>query len=143
MGRINLGKVLVGGLVAGVVLNVCDIVGGMYLFMDDQKELVSRLHLDPAVLNMDMAHALPWIVIDFIVGILLVLAYAMVRPRFGPGPKTALTSGLLLYGVVTVIMYGFTKMGIFTTSGFVKMSIFYAVVWLVGSVVGAALYKEA
>jgi hypothetical protein len=142
MGRINLGKVIVGGLVAGVILNVFDIAGAMLLFQEDMKELVARLHLDPAVMNTDMAHILPWIIIDFILGILLVLAYATMRPRFGPGPKTALMSGFLLYATVTVLMYGFMKMGIFTSAAFVKNSMFYLVAWLVASVAGAALYKE-
>src|SRR5437667_4515115 len=33
----------------------------------------------------------------FVLGVLLVWLYAAIRPRFGPGPKTSLIAGLVLW----------------------------------------------
>src|SRR5262249_14857580 len=140
MTRINFGRVIIAGIVAGVVLNVCDVAGGM-LLADQQKELISRLHLDPALMT-DVSKAVPWIVIDFLVGMLMAFTYASIRPRFGPGPRTAITGGLLLYSTVTVLMYGFMSMGIFTREAFVGNAVVHLVAWLLGSLTAGALYKE-
>jgi len=44
---INYGRVLLGGLVAGVVLNACDYVIGTYIMASDMQRTAQRLNLDP------------------------------------------------------------------------------------------------
>ena len=67
-----------------------------------------------------MSAAAPWIVIDFLFGILIVWTYAAMRPRFGPGPKTALIAGITLYLAVTTVLYGFTSMGMMSIRAFAR-----------------------
>ncbi len=90
MGKINMMKVLVGGLIAGVVLNIIDGVLFGYLLKDQMAAAMASLNR-PAMTNAQI----PWFVfLDFVAGVFLVWLYAAVRPRFGAGPATAAKAGL-------------------------------------------------
>ncbi len=138
MGGINLGRVVLGGLAAGVVLNCVDFVVATYLLADEMQAMITRLRLDPVA----AASITPWVIVDFVWGILIVFTYAAMRPRFGPGPKTALIAGLTLWFAITVVIYGFFAMGIFSSNAFYMNTIFAALGTSLGAVVGAWLYKE-
>jgi hypothetical protein len=140
MSAINTGRVVAGGLLAGVVLNAVD-MGSQLCLGDDMAAMVKQLGLDPAMLT-DWTKMIPWIAVDFVIGILIVLNYAAMRPRFGPGPKTALMAGFTIYAAVTAVMYGFMTMGVFTESLFLKMAGCSAVSVALGSLVGGWAYQE-
>ncbi len=134
MGRINLGKVIVGGLVAGVVINISEYILNMMVIADDARAAMENLGLpaDPGSGAMVM-----YILMGFVLGILAVWLYAAIRPRYGPGPRTALLAGAacwaLFYGLgnlgwiasgawpaglaVTGILWGFIELAIATTIG--------------------------
>jgi hypothetical protein len=139
MGKINTGRVLIGGLAAGVVANLFDFISNEYLLKADWEVVASLRNLDPAALQASMT---TWIIVDFVFGILLVFAYAAMRPRFGPGPKTALVSGFTLFIAVTAILSGFVAMGMFTQAIFLKGTLFSVVTTAAASLAGASLYKE-
>lgn len=141
MTRINVGKVILGGLVAGIVMNIIDFATGYLILMNDMKATMERLHLNAASMD-TMAGWIPWILVDMLSGLILVFAYAAMRPRFGPGVRTALVSSFTLYLAVTVVLYGFMSMGIFTPDVYVKSSLCALVSVLVSGVAGAALYTE-
>ena len=141
MSAINSGKVLVGGLLAGLVFNILDTVNGMLIMAADFKANMTRLGLDPAAMESGAGMA-TWIIIDFLMGILVVWTYAGMRPRFGPGPKTAMLAGLVPYIAITLIMYGLTQGGMMTMAIWTKMAVFQLINTMVGSVVGAWAYKE-
>jgi len=141
MAGINTGRVIAGGLVAGVVANVIDMTTGYLFMMKDMATNMQRLNLDPHTME-TLAGAVPWIIIDLIYGLLIVWTYAAIRPRFGPGPKTALYAGLVLYLAVTVVLFGFHTMGMFPRDLFVKSSMWALVSTALASVAGAAVYRE-
>ena len=141
MSAINTGRVIGAGLLAGVVMNVVDVTTQYTILKDDMSGMIDQLHLDPALLT-DWTKAMPWVVVDFLIGILLVLNYAGMRPRFGPGPKTALLAGFVLYGAVTAVLYGFMTMGVFTEGNFVRSAACAAVSVALGSLAGGWAYKE-
>jgi hypothetical protein len=136
---INIGRVLIGGLVAGLVANGLDYVINDYLMADEMSEMAARLNLSAERLA---SSTWIWIAVDFIWGILLVFAYAAIRPRFGPGPKTAITSGLMLWLGVTAVFAGLTAMGVFTQQAYIKSSALSLVSTLVPSLIGARIYQE-
>ena len=138
---INTGKVVTGGLLAGFVFNVLDMTWNYTVLADDMKAMVEQLRLNPAVTT-DFSYAIPWIVIDFLFGLVVVWNYAAIRPRFGPGPKTAILAGLVPYFGVVLVMYGFTAMGVFTMSMWVKNVALSLITTIAGSVAGAWAYKE-
>src|SRR5204862_6393528 len=89
MGKINMLKVLVGGLIAGVVLNIVDGFLFGYLLKDQMAAAMASINR-PAMTNAQI----PWFVIlDFVAGVFLVWLYAAIRPRFGAGPATAAKAG--------------------------------------------------
>jgi hypothetical protein len=142
MASINTGRVVIGGLVGGFVANACDMLWNMTVLKDDMTAMAQRFGMDAAAAQ-SMSAAAPWIVIDFILGLLTVFTYAAIRPRFGPGPKTALIAGITLYLAITAIVYGFTSMGMMPMGAFGRGSATSLVTTILGSLAGAAMYKEA
>ncbi len=99
MGKINLQKVIIGGLVAGVVLNVVDYVLYGVVLKDQMAAAMTSLNRQP-VTNAQI----PWfVVLDLVTGVFLVWLYAAIRPRFGPGPGTAVKAGLALWFVAGLL----------------------------------------
>ena len=139
MGRMNLGRLFLGGLVAGVVGNVLHAVTGMYLTVDEMSDMERRLNLSHEAINSSMA---TWIIVDFVWGLLLVFTYAAMRSRFGPGPKTAVVSGVTLWLAVCSVFAGLTAIGIYTEQAFIKESFLNLVTVLAASLAGAYFYKE-
>ena len=140
MGKINFGRVLLGGLVAGLILNI-----GEYLLNDrvlalQMAELFRRCGFPKPGTNFIVIA----VCITFVLGIVIVLGYAAIRPRFGPGAKTAIIAGLFAwFGVVVygnVIALG---LGILPTNTFALVLGWEIVEYLLASLVGAWLYSEA
>jgi len=139
MGRINVSRLVMGGLAAGVVANALDYVINRYLMQAEGEAMMTRLNLSTDV----VASSVPvWIIVDFIYGMLLVFTYAAMRPRFGAGPKTAAISGGTLWLAICAIFAGLTAMGIYTGPAFVKSSALTLVSTMAASLTGAYLYKE-
>jgi hypothetical protein len=139
MSGINLSRVVIAGLVAGVVANALDFAINSYLMADEMADMAQRLNLNMALVD---GSATAWIVADFVWGFLLVFAYAAMRPRFGPGPKTAIIAGLTLYLGVTAMFGGLAAMGVFTQQAYIKASALSLVSTFVPALVGGYLYKE-
>ena len=141
MAGINYGRVVLGGLAAGVVANVCDFVTNGYLMADDSRRMAQRLGLDwNAVAG--TSTAITWVVIDFLYAMLMVWTYAAIRPRLGPGPATAMIAGLVTFAPPTMILFGFQQMGIFTPDAFIKSAFFSLVTALLASLTGGWVYRE-
>ena len=141
MASINTGKVVTGGLLAGLVANAFDFVTNTYILASDWQAWATSHNLDPGAMTAPNV-AGTWIAIDFLFGILLVWTYAAMRPRFGPGAQTAILAGLVIYLAPTLVLFGFTMMGMMTMTLFVKGSCSAIISTLVASVAGAAIYKE-
>src|SRR6266852_5566231 len=99
MGKINWRSVVLGGLLAGFVLNVVDwLVYGLWL-KQDFATAMQALGKPP------IADSAIWVfvVLDFVYGIGLLWLYAAIRPRFGAGPRTAVIAGLALWFFVDLL----------------------------------------
>ncbi|HJU73852.1 MAG TPA: hypothetical protein VJ717_08905 [Gemmatimonadaceae bacterium] len=76
-------------------------------------------------------------------GIFCVLLYATVRPRLGPGMKTALTAGILVFLVGTLFPpFGLTMQAFTPASRLLEAIIWNAIQLPVATVAGAWLYRE-
>jgi hypothetical protein len=139
MGKINLTKVIVGGLVAGLVLNVFDfLVYGVWL-KNDMNAALTALNKPAMSTNMIM-----WFVfLDFLFGIWLVWLYAAIRPRFGAGPKTAVYAGLAMW-VLFGLLHNLSEapMGLFPMRLSVITTVAALIEWPIAGVAGAKLYSE-
>src|SRR2546425_13360836 len=110
MGRINWGRVVMGGFLAGLVLNVVDfLVYGVWL-KTDYAAAMQALGKPGSMDNL-----IPlFVVLDFVYGIGLLWLYAAIRPRFGAGPKTAVIAGVALWFFVFLLhAIGEAPMGLF------------------------------
>jgi len=140
MGRINIGRLLAGALAAGIVGNLLHYLMNTYLMSVEMTDMMQRLNLSQFTVA---GSAVTWIVVDFIWGLLLVFAYAAMRPRFGPGPTTAAISAIVLWAAVASVFAGLAAMGIYTQQAFIKESALNLVVAVAAGMSGACVYKEA
>jgi len=141
MAGINTGKVVTGGLVAGVVFNLLDFANSTLLMASDFEAGLRRLGLDTAVME-SMSALVTWVIVDLLFGILMVWSYAAMRPRFGPGPRTAVLAAVPAWGSTTLMMMGFCSLGIFEESLALKSAVAMAVIAVVASLAGARFYQE-
>lgn len=90
MATINLKRVLLGGLLAGLVNNLLGIGFAHLVLRDELQAVMARLNLTSFPAYTPFLH----LGTRFAAGIALVWLYAALRPRFGPGPRTAVITGL-------------------------------------------------
>jgi hypothetical protein len=94
MGKTNWMRVFLGGLLAGVVLNVLGFATwAIYL----GKAWDHALEASNPTFGESIGFLIFWIVCYFVVGILAVWLYSAIRPRYGAGPKTALLAGFIFW----------------------------------------------
>ncbi len=139
MGKINIGRVVLGGLLAGVVLNIGEFVLNVALLEEQWKaamESLNRAQVGDA--------AIVWFnVWGLVMGIAIVWTYAAMRPRFGAGPKTAIIVGLAVWFMVWVLGFGSSIIiGLYPTN-LVLISLVWGLFEVpIATVTGAWLYKE-
>lgn len=140
MSNINLARVLIGGLLAGLVLNVGEFLLNDVVLGTQMREFFARYGIpDPGGSFLIAA-----VTLSFAVGIILVFLYALIRPRLGPGVKTAIIAGLIMWfgiyvytGVINGLLFGvpINVMLIGLIWGLLE--------YLVAAIAGAWAYKEA
>src|SRR6266849_4394870 len=88
MGKINWTRVILGGLVAGLIINVFEFVMNGVILAKDMEAAISALgrQMGGGALAMFIA----W---GFLVGIFAIWLYAAIRPRYFACPKTAACAG--------------------------------------------------
>src|SRR5207253_7528461 len=140
MGKINWGRVVVGGFLAGVVLNIVDFVFFGVIMKQDIAAAMQALGRQPGA--MDSLVPL-FVVLDFVTGIGLLWVYAAIRPRFGAGAKTAVIAGVAVWFFVGLLhALGEAPMG-FMPQRLMVIGTCVALVSIpVATVVGAYVYKE-
>ena len=140
MGKINWGRVVLGGLLAGVVLNIVDwLTYGVWL-KADLAAAMQALGKQPGA--MDSAVPL-WVALDFVYGIGLLWVYAAIRPRFGAGPKTAVIAGVAVWFFVGLLhAIGEAPMGFMPQRVMMIGTIVNLIELAVAGPVGAYVYKE-
>jgi hypothetical protein len=139
--KINTGRVIQGGLLAGLVLNVVCIVNQTMIV---GQRLMAEQQAGHFLSEPRFPFLPAWVITMFLLGIALVWLYAAVRPRLGPGPKTALTVGIVA-GLITGVPDNLAHAA-WGLSGY-----YLPTMWMVERVVGCALgalvgawrYKEA
>jgi hypothetical protein len=139
---INTKKVLVGGLAAGVVLNVIDWLANGVLMADRMKAEADAFRPGLGDAMMQGSSIAIYVISDLVIGIMLVWTYAAIRPRFGPGPKTALQAALLFWILGAIMMAGYLQMGLMSMGLWWTVAIILLVNLSLAAWVGAMLYTE-
>ena len=138
MGRINVKSVIVGGLVAGVVLNIIDyVVYGMWLAPDLNAALQSA-GKKPADSLIPL-----FVLLDFIYGIVLVYLYAAIRPRFAAGPGTAVHAGLIVWIIAALLhAIGEAPLGLLPMKLYTMGTLAALIEFPIATIAGAKFYRE-
>ena len=140
MGKINAGRVLLGGLLAGVVINISEWFWNGVVFAKDMQEAMAKLNKTMDMGGSTMAIFIAW---GFLIGILAVYLYAAIRPRFGAGRGTAIRAGLMMWLLVYVSMtISMAPMGLFPIHLMLLGLPVSLVEIVVATWLGAWLYKE-
>jgi len=141
---INTSKVIVGGLAAGVVLNVIDFIANGYILGEAMRADANALSpgLGDAMAQPSGSMIAGYVIMNFLVGMLLVWTYAGFRPRFGPGVRTAMYVALIFFAFGLVLTTGYMHLGVMSSGTWIT----YAAIWfinlLLATTLGAKLYSE-
>jgi len=140
MGKICWGRVFLGGLLAGVVINIIEYVVHSILLAEDWKQVQAKM--GPAWET--TGAMIFYIVLGFVIGIFAIWFYAAIRPRYGPGPKTAVGAGVAVWLIGYLVpTLGSLPMGFLPTRLWTITVIVGLVEVIVATLVGAWTYKEA
>jgi len=142
--NMNTKKLFLGGLAAGLVLNIIDFLSNAVIFADRMRAESNAFKpgLGDQMAAMGGAQIATYVFFDFIVGMLLVWTYAAIRPRFGPGPRTAMYVGLLFFVFGMILTYGFKAMGVMSPGLWYAYSGLWFVNLMLAAMVGGLVYSE-
>jgi hypothetical protein len=134
----NVGGVVKGGLLAGLVINVGEILLNAMILAEPWAEA-----MEPLGVTQGRGAITVYVVGAFVLGLAGMWIYAAARPRLGAGPGTALKVALVMYVVAAAWpVASFMTMGIFPQS-----LLWYSLAWEVvefplAFLAGAWIYKE-
>ena len=139
MAGINVTKVLVGGVVAGLIFNLGQTLVHAFLFAEASAALTAAMGgAEPTTQMLVMFWAL-----GFVIGLTMIGVYAAIRPRCGPGVGTAIGAGTIAFILAELVPSIFLiAAGIMTVGQYVPFMISTFVLLCVSAVAGAALYTE-
>ncbi len=139
MNKINFSRVVVGGIIAGLIINTGEFLLNEVFFVNQMEEMLRRLNTPrPGVTFIATATLL-----TFVLGIVIVSIYAMIRPRLGGGPTTAITAALVAWfcvyvyaGILNSVLFG-VPINLLATG-----ISWGAIEYILGGLAGAWIYKE-
>ena len=139
MSGINTGRVLLGGLLAGLVINIGEFILNMFVIGSRMEEFYERLNLEQPGGGAMAAY----VVMGFVIGITTVWVYAAARPRLGPGPQSAAIAAMPIWIAAWLApIVGYVVQGMATTGLGVLIGAWGLVELILASVAGAWLYTE-
>jgi hypothetical protein len=140
MGKINIGRVILGGVVAGIVGNILGYLVDGLMLAPQWAAAMKTLDRPEFSGNQIVAFNL----IGLVYGILVVGLYALIRPHFGAGPKTAVYAGLGAWAIGTLLpnVSLMAVAGLFPPNLTVMTTAAAIVESVAAALAGAALYKE-
>jgi len=135
MGGINLARVLIGGLLAGLIYNISGLAAGQVV---ELAHTFARFGWEPSTGSMVQNVA-----VRFGFGLISVFTYAAIRPRFGPGIKTAIIAASILWiAAAAPFIFVLTELFVFSGPQAVTLLIWTLVEACVATSVGGWLYQE-
>jgi hypothetical protein len=141
MERINMGRVILGGIVAGIVADVLGYVVDGVILAPQWADAMKALGRP----DFGMTQIVGFNILGLAYGIFAVWLYAAIRPRYGAGPRAAVCAGLAVWvaGVLLPNAGFMGAAGLFPTNLTVMTTLAAIVEWVAAALAGAALYKEA
>ena len=140
MGKINLGRVVLGGLLAGLVVNIGEAILNMVVIARQVEAAMLALNVPP----IGSQAITGFVTLGFALGIAMVWVYAAIRTRFGPGVPTAVVAGVMVW----FLSYAYPNAAMVIMGIFPANLIAIGTVWglpelVLASIAGAWVYSEA
>lgn len=141
MSNVNWGRFVLGALIVAAICFVSD--GFLHQrLVSEQWEAVE------AALGATMREHAGWIMVYFVIfelgrGFLTMYTYVLLRPRLGPGAKTATWAGVVAW--VAFSLTGpaqFIPLGFYSESLWISVALYQLVFSIVAAISGAAPYGE-
>ncbi|MFL5501027.1 MAG: hypothetical protein ACJ79Q_07320 [Gemmatimonadaceae bacterium] len=139
---VNTKKVLVGGLVAGVIINIIDFVSNAYILGARMKAETDAFKPGLSDTMMQGNAMISYIIMDLVLGFALIWTYAAFRPRYGAGARTATYAAVLFWLLALIFTAGYRQMGIMSSGLWWTFAFVGLVNFLIAAWAGAALYSE-
>ena len=140
--KMNTSKVLLGGVVAGIVMLAIDFVTNTYLLGPRYMAEMDAYKPGSGAAMMAGNAKFIYPLIDVILGVALVWLYAAIRPRFGPGPRTAMIAAFFTWLVSCIAYYGYLQMGMMSSALWWEFSLVGLVTLTIAAMVGGRFYTE-
>ena len=141
MGKINVGRVILGGVVAGIVINILGyLVDGILLASQWAAGMAALGKPDFSTNQLVAFNA-----IGLANGIFMVWLYAAIRPRYGAGPKTAAGAGVAVWVAGTLLPNAalMGTAGLFPVNLTAMTTAAGIVVATLAALAGASVYQES
>jgi hypothetical protein len=144
MGKINWGRVILGGLMIGLVANQGH--GVLWFLTSKQWAPILQPHvasvMEPGQLNPKPGFMLTFAVALFVLGIIMLWLYAAIRPRYGPGPKTAAIAGFAIWLILALADVIWVPMSGFPVEVAAISIPAYLPIFILAAMAGAWVYRE-
>jgi hypothetical protein len=136
--QVYLPRVVVGGLIAGLIVNLGELAVNVWIFGSDWKAVLAGMGL-----AVDVPALVLWGAGSFVLGIVGVWIYVAISTRYGPGAGTAIRAGLAVWAIAFLVpTAGFLAMGAFPR-GLIAIGLASGLVEVcLGVYFGAWLYRE-
>jgi len=139
MQSMNTQRLFLGGLVAGVVLNIQEYVVNGIVLKDEWEAAMKTAGLQ----TYSTSGIIMLVLMTLVLGFISVWLYAAIRPRFGPGPRTAVYAAFLVWLLVWVVPTVYNSLApIFPPGLMMTASVFALFELPIATVAGAWLYRE-
>ncbi len=138
--QINWTRVILGGLLAGLIVNLCESLVNGLILRDTWAAAMQALNKSP---EMGIGPMAAFWLYGFLFGIYALWLYATIRPRFGPGPRTAVIAGIAVWVPASLLssipgaalhLFRYRLIAAGVVLGLVET--------VIGTLAGAWLYKE-
>jgi hypothetical protein len=139
---INVRKVVLGGLAAAVVMIVINVVSQFALMDRVRREMNAFAPGTADRMSMGPGTIVTRVIMTVIFGIMLVWFYAAIRPRFGPGARTASYAAIFIWILGGLFYSDYLFMGMMSVATWSLFAIIQLVNIWIATWVGARIYTE-
>ena len=139
MSGINFARVLLGGIVAGLIIIAGEFVLNGVILAESWAAL-RELH---SISTPTEAQYIGGVLLTLSYGIVLLWIYAAIRPRFGPGPGTAIIAALTFWFIAYALFLMSVWANGFVTFYVAAVSILWGLIEApIAALAGARIYRE-
>ena len=139
MGGINVARWLASGFAAAVIIFLTEGIASVF-YMEEMEASLEALGI---AMEMSASNWILAILVSLILGMVIMFFYVAARPRFGPGPKTAILSATVLwFGGTLLSLIGYQMIGLYPTGMLVGWGVVGLVEMNLAALVGGWIYRE-